>query len=84
MSNELFQILTTVFGVVGGWVLKTFWSELKTLQKADARLVEKVAAIEVLVAGEYARRDEIERLSAALFQKLDRIEAKLDTKADKP
>ncbi len=83
MNNELFQVLATIAGAVGGWTLKTFWSELKALQKADARLVEKLAAVEVLVAGEYARRDEIERLSAALFNKLDRIEAKLDTKVDK-
>jgi len=36
-----------------------------------------------LVAGSYAKRDELDKMAAAIFLKLDRIEAKLDTKADK-
>ena len=44
---------------------------------------DKVQHIEVLVAGTYVKRDDMEKLGGALFAKLDKIEAKLDGKADK-
>jgi hypothetical protein len=37
----------------------------------------------VLVAGQYVHRDEFHSLSKALFAKLDKIEDKLDGKADR-
>jgi hypothetical protein len=37
----------------------------------------------VLVAGEYATREDFKSLSNAIFTKLDRIEDKLDAKVDK-
>ena len=39
--------------------------------------------MEVLVAGDYLRRDDFVHTIEALFQKLDKIEDKLDKKADK-
>ena len=44
----------------------------------------RVAEIEVLVAGAYVKKDDLEKLSNAIFAKLDRIEDKLDLKVDKP
>lgn len=43
----------------------------------------KVQSIELLVAGEYVKKAEIQQLSDSLFKKLDRIEDKLDGKVDK-
>lgn len=71
-------------GVLGGWVLKFLHGELKTLQAADRDLTTKVHGIETLVAGQYVTRDSLDRSMGALFAKLDRIEEKLDSKADKP
>lgn len=84
MSNELFQLLVAVSGAALSWVMKMIWSELKELQKADKEVAAKISDLTIVVAGQYMRRDEFDRLSAALFTKLDRIEAKLDLKADKP
>jgi hypothetical protein len=42
-----------------------------------------VQSIEVLVAGSYVKRDDMDKLTAALFAKLDKIELKIDGKADK-
>ena len=84
MLNQDF--INAVIGIVGaglGWWMKTMWESLRELQRADAQLVEKVSAIEVLVAGQYVRRDEVEKLFSAVFRKLDRIEDKLSGKADK-
>ena len=56
---------------------------MAALQKADEELTEKVNRIEVLVAGEYVKRDEFQGALTRLFQKLDNIENKIDKKADK-
>jgi hypothetical protein len=77
--NSLF----TIVGLLGGWVLNNIQKALKDLQIADTILADKVHHIDVLVAGQYVKKDELEKLSFALFSKLDRIEAKLDSKADK-
>ena len=72
-----------VIGVLGGWVLNRIWEALKDLQTADKILTDKVGAIEVLVAGNYVSRDELQKTVGAVFAKLDRIEDKLDHKVDK-
>ena len=86
-QQQLFNILVGVSGTLGGWWLKVMWGALKDLQRADKELAEKVSGIEVLVAGQYVKKEEyttgIERMGAAIFHKLDRIEDKLDHKADK-
>ena len=66
-----------------GWFLNVAWSSLKSLQEQDRALADKVARIEVLVAGEYVKKDEFDRAIERLFDKLDHIEMKIDSKADK-
>jgi len=70
-------------GTLGGWWLKVVWDALKDLQEADKALVEKVASIEVLVAGRYTTREEFDRNLNAVFVKLDRIYELLSQKADR-
>lgn len=72
--------LTAFFG--GVWV-RGLSDSMKELKRTDTVLADKVQAIEVLVAGKYATRDEVTQLGEALFKKLDRIESKLDGKQDK-
>lgn len=87
MTTENFQmffnVAVTLIGFLGGWVLNSLKTSIEALQKADTSLTEKVQAVEVLVAGSYVKRDDLDKLSDVLFAKLDRIEAKLDHKADK-
>ena len=56
---------------------------IQSLQKSDSELATKVQGIELLVAGSYVKRDDLDKLTTALFAKLDKIDAKLDAKADK-
>lgn len=63
--------------------MRVMWQSLKELQAQDKELANKVSSIEVLVAGQYVKRDDMDRSMTALFAKLDRIEDKLDSKADK-
>lgn len=79
-------LLNIVFGAMGalsGWVLNRLWGSVDNLHTQDEALCNKVQKIEVLVAGQYVKRTEQDYMATRLFQRLDRIEAKLDAKADK-
>jgi len=84
MDQTIFNIAVAVAGSLGGWWLKVLWDAVKDLQSADKELAEKVSSIEILVAGQYVKRDDFDRVANAIFAKLDKIMDKLDTKADKP
>ena len=81
--QTVLNIAICVAGFLMGWVLNTLWKTVTDLQKADASLAEKVASIEILVAGKYVTRDALDKAFDLLLAKLDRIENKLDNKADK-
>lgn len=66
-----------------GFFMRSMWQAVRDLQKNDKDLSAKVSSIEVLVAGKYITRDEIDRKLNAMFKKLDGIHAKLDSKVDK-
>ena len=83
MDQTVFNIIATVAGFLGGWWLKVMWDAVKDLQAADKVLVEKVSSIEILVAGNYMSKQDFDKIAAAIFQKLDKIEDKLDRKVDK-
>ena len=78
-----FNIAIAVIGGLGGWMLNTMWGSVKDLQKADTDLADKVSRIEVLVAGQYVKRDDFDKTAAAIFVKLDKIYDLVQTKADK-
>jgi selenophosphate synthetase-related protein len=84
MDQTIVNWILAGFGGLLGFMLNVVWQSAKDLQKADKELATKVAEIEVLVAGGYVKKDEFSDLSKALFAKLDKIEDKIDRKADKP
>jgi hypothetical protein len=83
LDQQLVNILLGGFGALLGIILKTVWDSVKDLQRADASLAQKVAEIEVLVAGSYVKRDDFEKLATAIFARLDKIYDRLETKVDK-
>jgi glutathionyl-hydroquinone reductase len=70
------------FGVLIGAILKAIWDAVKDLQTSDKEIIKDVSELQVLVAGDYVKRDEFEKAVQALFAKLDKIESKLDSKAN--
>ena len=82
-SQTFINIAIGLIGVLGGWVMNSLRDSIKSLQRTDTSLADKVQHIELLVAGQYVRRDELKELTNALFLKLDKIENKLDGKVDK-
>lgn len=83
MDQTMINWLLSCFGALIGFLLNAVWQAVKDLQGADKELTEKVGQIELLVAGAYVRKDEFAASARALFAKLDRIEDKLNKKADR-
>lgn len=83
MDQVLVNWLLAGFGGLIGFLLNVVWQAVKDLQKADKVLAERVGEIEVLVAGSYITKTDFKSVTDAIFRKLDRIEDKLDGKADK-
>ncbi len=83
MEQQVFNIVIGVAGALGGWWMKAIWEAIKDLQVADHAMVAQLSDLKVLVAGGYVRTESFDKMTQAIFTKLDRIEDKLDLKADK-
>lgn len=78
--------LNWAFGIINillGIGIKAMYDSLRDLKKADKELADKVGNIEVLVAGQYVKRDDFDKVANIIFFKLDDIRDKLNQKADK-
>ncbi len=82
-AQTIINVAIGLCGGLGGWILNSLKQSVDDLRKADTILADKVQHIEVLVAGTYVKRDDMDKLGVALFAKLDKIESKLDGKMDK-
>ena len=69
-----FNILMGIGAFLASWWMRAIWSAIGELRDTDKQLVTKVSNIEILVAGQYARKEELDRLTATITVKLDRIE----------
>lgn len=78
-----FNIAVMLVGGLGGWIINSITNQLQTLRNTDAAMLDKIQHTEVLVAGQYVRNEALDKMSLAIFTKLDRIEGKLDSKQDK-
>ncbi len=83
MSQELINWVLGAFGMLLGFIVKSIWDAVKDLQASDKDLADKVSRIEVLVAGEYVKKEEFNSIMLRIFEKLDHIESKIDSKQDK-
>jgi hypothetical protein len=80
------ELINSAIGLVSGlliWVVKSLWDAVRDLQKSDRELTDKINNIEVLVAGDYVKREDFRLEMDRLFKKLDAIEQKIDGKVDK-
>jgi len=83
-SQTIINILLGLTAFFGGIWVRGLADSMKELKTADMLLADKVQGIELLVAGQYVKREDFRELSDAIFKKLDRIETKIDGKQDKP
>lgn len=64
-------------------MLKVMWDSVKDLQRDDERLLAKINDLQVAIATDYAKREELRAEFKSFRDTLDRIEQKIDQKADK-
>lgn len=81
--QDLFNLSLAFIGVLFGYLVNAMRTTIKDLQDTDKKLADKVQSIEVFIADRYVKRDEVKEYMRALFNKLDKIEEKLDDKVDK-
>lgn len=73
----MFNLAAGIVCTAGGWVLNTMWQAVRSLEA-------KVAAIDVLVAGQYVKKQEMNKLGDTILHRLDKIQDAIDRKADRP
>lgn len=81
-TQSLINVVFAVCGSMAGFILKGIWDALKELQRADNELVKKVQNIEVLIAGDYVKKDDFERVVSTVFERLETISDRLVAKID--
>ena len=82
-QQTLINILIGASGFGFSFILARIWSALGDLQKRDEALTDKLAHLEVIVAGSYVKQEQFNNTMNIVFNKLDKISEKLDHKADK-
>jgi hypothetical protein len=82
-TQVAFNVTFGVLSGLAGFVLNALWTSVKDLQNSDRALIDRMSQLDVLVAGNYVRRDELDRVAAEMFRKLDNIANRLDGKVDR-
>lgn len=81
-TQTLINVGFAVCGSMAGFILKGIWDSLKELQRADKELVKKVQNIEVLIAGDYVKKEEFDRVVSRVFERIDAMADRLAGKID--
>jgi len=74
--HEIFNYLLGLVSACLAWFAKTLHDDLKEVKK-------DFQALSIKVVGEYVHKDQLVQLQNIILDKLNRIEDKLDAKADK-
>jgi dihydroxyacetone kinase-like predicted kinase len=62
---------------MGGWILNNLKDSMHAMKETEDLLMDKVQRIEVLVAGSYVKKEDMEKMSETILNKLDSIEQRL-------
>lgn len=81
--QDAFNAVIGGAGAIGGWFLKAIYAEIQALRKEDKALGEKVQELQVVVAGDYVKKQDMQDMRNELMGVMLRIEGKLDKKADR-
>lgn len=79
-----FNVAVTLIGFLGGWILKSVTDTLKEMRASEHSLRNKVQAMEILVAGSYVRREDLDKFGETMFRKLDKLEERVIAAQSRP
>ena len=82
-TEQIFDILLGIAAFALGWMLKVIWGAVQDLQAEDKEIIDRLGRVELFVAQRYVTKEDMDKQISLLMAKLDRIENKLDAKADK-
>jgi CHASE3 domain sensor protein len=82
-AQTIWNALLGLFALAITGAMNVLRESLKDLQAADKSLTDKVQRIELLVAGDYVKKDDLDRKLERIFSKLEAIDSKLDNKVDR-
>lgn len=82
-SQVIINIAFTIIGILGGFILNTIFRKLEVLQRTDEGIARDMTELKVALPSNYVHKEDFKHLTDVLFEKLDRIESKLDKKVDK-
>jgi len=71
-------IVLAIAGFLAVMFIKGLDRKINDAKELAGEANAKIHTIEVLVAGNYVRKEDHEKMTEAMFKKLDRIEEKLD------
>lgn len=83
MDQQIINIIMAVAGFLAIWMLNVIWGSVKKLQESDQSMAKELHSLHVLVAGDYVKKTDFEKLATEIFHRLVRIDEKLSEKADK-
>lgn len=79
----IFNVLVAIIGVLGGWLLKSFYEAIQELRKEDGAIHTRVNDVSRDIANTYVRKEDFRDALRDVKDALIRIESKLDNKMDK-
>lgn len=79
----LFNIAVGLAAFFGGFILNSIMQRIDKLETTDGKLVTSINEIKVTVATQGTQRTEDSKKLDSIFEKLEKIDEKLDRKADK-
>ena len=74
-SQEVVNILLGLVSFFGGWMLKEVWGNLAKLQENDHALLAQLNKLEITIAGDYVKKNDLEKALNAILNKLDKLES---------
>lgn len=84
LVQTAFNVAVTLIGFLGGWILKSVTDTLKEMRVSEHNLRNKVQAMEILVAGSYVRREDLDKFGETMFRKLDKLEERVIAAQSRP
>lgn len=72
--QEYVNILMGIVAFFGSWMLKEVWGSLKSLQNVDTDLISKLNTIEVLIASDYVKKNDLDKALNTIITKLEKLE----------
>ena len=79
----LFNVSFSAILLGAGWLMRVLFETIKDLRDKDQKIYDKVSSLAVTLPENYVSKRDFKDLNDRIFAKLDRIENKIDTKADK-